>query len=94
MYDNNNLEEMNSYNYLGIDIHHKINCKYSIEIGLVESGKLILAFKRIANQQTFGYETKRNSSLRLSSLMLSYMVVTFKAVAFIVENHGGRSSDP
>ena len=25
VYDNNNLEEVNSYKYLGIDIHHKIN---------------------------------------------------------------------
>jgi methyl coenzyme M reductase subunit C-like uncharacterized protein (methanogenesis marker protein 7) len=24
-YDNNNLEEVTSYKYLGIDIHHKIN---------------------------------------------------------------------
>jgi len=25
MYDNNNLEEVHSYKYLGIDIHHKLN---------------------------------------------------------------------
>jgi hypothetical protein len=25
IYDNNNLEELTSYKYLGIDIHHKLN---------------------------------------------------------------------
>ena len=25
VYENNNLEEVNSYKYLGIDIHHKLN---------------------------------------------------------------------
>ena len=30
-YDNSNLEEVSSYNYLGIDIHHKLNCNYSIK---------------------------------------------------------------
>jgi hypothetical protein len=25
IYDNNNLEEVTSYKYLGIDIHHKLN---------------------------------------------------------------------
>ena len=25
VYDNSNLEEVSSYKYLGIDIHHKIN---------------------------------------------------------------------
>jgi hypothetical protein len=31
VYDNNNLEEVNSYKYLGIDIHHKLNWNYNIE---------------------------------------------------------------
>ena len=31
VYNNNNLEEVSSYKYLGIDIHHKINQNYSIE---------------------------------------------------------------
>ena len=31
MYDNSNLEEVSSYKYLGIDIHHKLNCNYSIK---------------------------------------------------------------
>ena len=31
MYDNNNLEEVSSYKYLGIDIHHKLNWNYSIQ---------------------------------------------------------------
>ena len=31
VYDNSNLEEVSSYKYLGIDIHHKLNWNYSIE---------------------------------------------------------------
>jgi hypothetical protein len=31
VYENNNLEEVTSYKYLGIDIHHKLNWNYSIE---------------------------------------------------------------
>ena len=31
MYDNKSLEEVSSYKYLGIDIHHKINWNYSIK---------------------------------------------------------------
>ena len=31
MYDNSNLEEVSSYKYLGIDIHHKLNWNYSIQ---------------------------------------------------------------
>jgi hypothetical protein len=31
VYDNNNLEVVTSYKYLGIDIHHKLNWNYSIE---------------------------------------------------------------
>ena len=31
VYDNSNLEEVYSYKYLEIDIHHKLNWNYSIE---------------------------------------------------------------
>jgi hypothetical protein len=31
IYDRNNLEEVPSYKYIGIDIHHKLNWNYSIE---------------------------------------------------------------
>ena len=31
IFDNRNLEEVTSYKYLEIDIHHKLNCNYSIE---------------------------------------------------------------
>ena len=39
MYDNSNLEEVSSYNYLGIDIHHKLNCNYSIKKRINEGWK-------------------------------------------------------
>ena len=31
IYDNRNIEEVNSYKYLRIDIHHKLNWNYSID---------------------------------------------------------------
>jgi len=31
LYDNNIWEQVTSYKYLGIDIHHKLNWNYSIE---------------------------------------------------------------
>jgi hypothetical protein len=31
IYDNNTLEEISSYKYLGINIHHKLNWNYSVE---------------------------------------------------------------
>ena len=52
MYDNNNLEEVYSYKYLGIDIHLKLNWNYSIEKRINEGGKLILVLKIIVKQQT------------------------------------------
>ena len=31
VYDNNSLEEVPSYKYLGINIHHKFNWNYNVE---------------------------------------------------------------
>ena len=31
IYDNRNLQEVTSYKYVRIDIHHKLNWKFSIE---------------------------------------------------------------
>jgi hypothetical protein len=39
IYDNNNLEEVTSYKYLGIDIHHKLNWNYSIEKRIIGGWK-------------------------------------------------------
>ena len=34
VYDNNSLEEVPSYKYLEINIHHKLNWNYSVEKGI------------------------------------------------------------
>jgi hypothetical protein len=39
VYDKNNLEEMTSYKYLGIDIHLKLNWNYSIEKRIIGGWK-------------------------------------------------------
>ena len=41
VYDKNKLEEVTSYKYLGIDIHHKLNWNYSIEKMIIGDGKLV-----------------------------------------------------
>jgi hypothetical protein len=44
-YDNNDLEEVNSYKYLGIDIHHKLNWNYSIEKRIIGGWKAYYGFE-------------------------------------------------
>jgi hypothetical protein len=39
VYDNNNLEELTSYKYLGIDTRHKLNWNYSIEKRIIGGWK-------------------------------------------------------
>jgi hypothetical protein len=39
VYDNNNFEEVTSYKYLGIYIHHKLNWNYSIEKRIIGGWK-------------------------------------------------------
>ena len=50
IYDNRNLEEVTSYKYLGIDIHHKLNWNIALRKGLMEGGNLILVLKITVNQ--------------------------------------------
>jgi hypothetical protein len=39
VYENNNLEEVTSYKYLGIDIHHKLNWNYNIKKRIIGGWK-------------------------------------------------------
>jgi hypothetical protein len=39
VYENDNLKELISYKYLGIDIHHKLNSNYSIEKRIIGGWK-------------------------------------------------------
>jgi hypothetical protein len=39
VYDNNNLEEVFSYKYFGIDTHHKLNWNYTIENRIIGGWK-------------------------------------------------------
>ena len=51
MYDNSNLEEVSSYNYLGIDIHNKLNWNHRIEKRINGGLKAYLVLKIIVKQQ-------------------------------------------
>ena len=42
IYDNNNLEEVTSYKYLGIDINHKLNWNYNIEKRIIGGWKVLV----------------------------------------------------
>jgi hypothetical protein len=48
-YNNNNLEEVTSYKYIGIDIHHKLSWNYSIEKRIIGVLKAIMGLKKIVN---------------------------------------------
>ena len=50
-YDNNNLEEVSSYKYLGIDIHHKLNWNYSIEKRINEGWKAYFRLKNNCKEE-------------------------------------------
>ena len=47
VYDKNNLEEVTSYKYLGIYIHHKLNWNYSIEKRNIGGWKAYYGFEKI-----------------------------------------------
>jgi hypothetical protein len=46
VYDNNSLDEVPSYKYLGINIHHKLNWNYSIEKMINGGWKAYYGFKK------------------------------------------------
>jgi hypothetical protein len=40
IYENNNLEELTSYKYIGINIHHKLNWNYNIKKKIIGGWKI------------------------------------------------------
>jgi hypothetical protein len=75
LYENNNLEEVTSYKYLGIDIHHKLNWNYNIKKRIIGDGKITMCLKTIVNDLIFGVGIRRNNSLRLLLQLLFFMDV-------------------
>jgi hypothetical protein len=61
VYDNNILEEVPSYKYIGIYIHHKLNWNYNIEKKINGGWKTYMGSKTIVNEYTFGFGIKINS---------------------------------
>jgi hypothetical protein len=47
LYENNNLEEVTSYKYLGIDIHHKLNWNYSTKKRIIGGWKAYYGLENI-----------------------------------------------
>ena len=52
IYDNRNLEEVNCYEYLRIDIHHKLNWNKSIEKRINGGWKAYFGLKITVNSQS------------------------------------------
>jgi hypothetical protein len=72
------LEEVTSYKYLGIDIHHvSLAWVIALRKGLLGDGNLIMGLETIVNHFIFGYDIRRKSSLRLLLHMLFYMDVKY-----------------
>jgi hypothetical protein len=80
VYDNNNLEEVTSYKYLGVDLHHKLNWNYNIEKMINGGWKAYFGLENNCKSIDFWLWEKINSSLRLLSSLLSYMDVKFGVV--------------
>jgi hypothetical protein len=89
IYNNKNLEELNSYKYLGIDIHHKLNWNYRIEKWIIGGSKSYYGLENNCNQLIFGVQIRRNSSLRVLLHLLLFMDVKSQALVSLV-NLGER----
>ena len=88
IYDNINIEEVTSYKYLRIDIHHELNWNYNIEKKDEWRLKIFFVLKITVNQLIWSCRIKRSSSLKLLSSMLSCMLMKYGGATFL-ENHGG-----
>lgn len=71
VYDNNCLDQVSSYKYLGIDIPYNSIRITTLRKGLLEAGKIIMSLKAIARLPNFVFGVKKGSSLRPSSPLWS-----------------------
>jgi len=62
-YDHNHLEDINSYNYLEVNIHQKLDWKYNVEKRINGVGKLILVLRIIVKKHISGSKRGKNASL-------------------------------
>jgi hypothetical protein len=89
VYDNNNLEEVTSYKYLIIDLHHKLNWNYSIEKMINGGWKSYYGLENNCKSMNLWLWDKKKLLFETLVTLLSYMVVKF-GVATSLENHGER----
>jgi hypothetical protein len=68
VYDNNILEEVPSYKYLGIDIHHKLNWNHSIKKRINGGWKDYYGLENNCKSADLWLWDKKNGSFTLSSL--------------------------
>ena len=70
--DNHRLEEIPSYKYLGMDIHHKITRIVELEKGLEEVGNHFLVLKIIIKKLNYGYGKENFIFYMLVILVIGY----------------------
>jgi hypothetical protein len=89
VYDNNNLEEVTSYKYFGIDIHHKLNWNYSIEKRIIGGWKAYYGLEN--NCKSADLWSWDNKKLLFETLLhlLFFMDVNYGVVVSLV-NLGER----
>jgi hypothetical protein len=83
VYENNNLKEVTSYKYLGIDIHHNLNWNYSIEKRIIWEWKSYYGLENNCKVDVWSWD-KKNSSLRLLLHLLFFMDVKSRATVSLV----------
>lgn len=72
VYDNNSLEEVPLYKYLGIHIHHNLNWNYSVEKNINGGQKTYYGLENKCKWSNLRLWDKKNPLLILLSLLLSY----------------------
>ena len=73
VYDNSNLEEVSSYKYLGIDIHHKLNWNYRIEKRINGGWKAYFGLEnKCKSTNLVMWDKKKDLSKTLVTLVILY----------------------
>ena len=74
VYDNNNLEEVTSYKYIGIYIHHKLNWNYNIEKMIIGGWKAYYGLgKNCKSADLWSWDKKKLLFETLVTLVFLYV---------------------
>lgn len=83
IYDNNHLEKVSLYKYLGIDIHHQLKWNYNIKKRIIVGWKAYYELENNCKLADLWVWSNKSLSLRLLSPLLYYMVVKFGVAIYL-----------